>query len=343
MIRKYLFLLGLVAALLCGPPLAMAQSQPGVPMPGPNTPPPSPSNPPPPITHAQGPQQPPASLPPEVRNAPYNGPGMHLPAGITLRVPRDRSDAERVLAELAPQDQTRLQQAAEQNRQRRAAAQAMAQRARGGDRSLPTQAEQSTLGHGYSPTQQRAVPPRRSETPLNQAMNLLGFRGLDSTPTEGPDADPSLQPDTQSAQGACAVYALFYQDFDQELHSDLLVAQSLNTCGYGITTGQLPLYKIDHLETSHHAYRCSWYFSWMDFCLAPIYWVSFFPYCELYGAHAYMWCGPQGWVVPDQPAGYFIRAFGNVTTTDGLFGFSFDDSTNIGYKCNLGRYDARCS
>lgn len=294
------------------------------------------------VVTAQGPQQPPANLPQEGIRAPYNGPGMRLPAGINLRVPRDRSDAERVVAELSPQDQQRFLAAAEEARQRQAVARAMTQRVRTGDRSMPTQAEQS-LGGSYSPTQQRAVPPRRSRGPLDRAMSLLGLRDLDAAPTEAPDADPSLQPSGQTAQGACAIYPIAWEDWDVPLAIPLLAAESLNTCSYGITTGQLPLYKIDRLENSHHAYRCSWYMTWANLCLAPIYWVSYFPYCELYGAHPYQWCGPQGWGLPDAPAGWFIRAFGDVTTTDGLFGWSERDSTNVPYHCDQGRYDASCS
>ena len=307
-----------VGVILCGASLVAAQGQPGGPV-------------------AQQPQtggrqQPPPGIPPEQLNAPYHGASTHLPPGVNIPIPRNQDEARQIEAQYRPQ----LQQAAEAARAAAAAERRMAERVRRGDRSLPTAAERG-LGTSYSPTQQRTLPPRRGSTPIEQAMHLLDVSGSGTPPEAQPDAAPDADPSEQSVQNACAVYALLYLDHDPAEHADILWAQTLNICAY------IELYRIDRLEVNQHLYRCSWYFTAFDFCLAPVYFLSFLPYCELYGAHQYLWCGPQGWYPPDAAAGYFVRSWGNIWTIEGLFGTASDDSTNLGYRCDEHRYDASCS
>lgn len=334
MLRKRLAILAVLVALGLGGTAAYAQTgAPPVPQAGtPGGQPPQQGQPPPGGLRPDGSpnrgrqQQPPAGLTAEMLNAPYRGPSTQLPPGVNIPVPRNQDEARQITEQFRPQ----LQQAADAARARSDIAARFTQRVRSGDRSMPTGAEQS-LGSSYTPNQQRAVPPRRSETPIEQGMRLLGLGDIVAKPESEPPASPSDEASLQSVQGACAVYPIGW--VERFGYDDWLGAEALNTCGYGISTGQLALYRIDRLETNMHAYRCGWYFTQFDLCLTPQYWASYYPYCELYGAHAYQWCGPEYWEPEYYGAGYFIRAWGNVTTIEGLFGTNANDSRNVAYHC----------
>ena len=285
-------------------------------MPGPTTPQPGAPNRPP-----RGPQQPPADLPLAVVNAPYNG---------LDTVTYDPAELERVRRtgqpspELLAQARARQQQTAAQRETLRG----MTQRVRGGDRALPTPAERG-LGRQYSPTEQRAVPPRRSETPGERPMPLLG---LGEQPAATPDADPS----EQSVQNACAVYPLFWDEADA-YGGGIFYAQTFHSCSL------IESWRVYHLETSQHLYRCSYYMSAFNICFVPLYYATLYPYCQQWGPIDYSWCGPRVWDPEWHGAGYFIRAWGNITTVEGLFGSVTADSANIAWHCTPEWPDRSCS
>ncbi len=317
--RMVLVLVALfVGIVLCGASLASAQSPPGgTPMP----PPPGQRplhNPPPPAGYQ-------SKVPPEVRNAPYNGPSTKAPPG--LAAPRTPQEASQVAQQL--QNNPAVAAARQASQAAVAARRAFGQRMRTGQ--LPTEADKPQ-GQGY-----QIDGPRRSETPLDGLVQLLtaGASPAPESAAEPADA-PTDEPDPQAYFGGflCFVWNNFFLDRDR-WGDDYFGSQGLNYCFPPATNES-----IAYMHVSMDLYKCGTYFITWDVCIGPQHWYELWPSCEA-SFVTYLWCGggnqaPRAFYPQDQSGAFFLRVYGHIQTLSGQSGQAYVDSEVIPYRCFQG-------
>lgn len=257
-------------------------------------------------------------LPPEIRDAPYNGPSTKAPPG--LQVPRNPQEAQQTARQL---DANPAVAAAHQASRAAVAAQrALGQRLRGGQ--LPTEADRG-LGRNIQPE-----PPRRSDDPTG----LLRLLTVDA----GPSAEPEAAPDAQGVPFfggfLCFVWTYFFLDRDQ-WGDDYFGTQGLNYC-FPPATNEAVLYQ----HVSMDVYKCGTYFITWDICIGEQHWYELWPSCE--GFHVtYLWCGgggqtPRAMYPQNLSGAYFARVTGHIQTLGGQVGQAYIDSEVIPYRCFQG-------
>jgi hypothetical protein len=321
MLRKYLFvlMLGLVA-LLGSAPLIHAQSPAGGVMP----PQPPAQGGQPPRDHpeqAAGLQSHGSHLPPEIRDAPYNGPSTKAPPG--LATPRSPQEATQVAQQL--QSNPAVQAAHQVAQGAVAARRAFGQRLRSGQ--LPTEADKQ---HGQS---YEIAPQRRSETPLDGLVKLLT---AGASAALEPVAEPVAEPDAQAYWGGflCAVWENFWLDRDQ-WGDDAFYSQGLNYC-FPPANNESVAYNFVSMDL----YKCVIYFITWDICLGQQHWYELWPACEAIFV-TYLWCGggyqaPRAYYPQNLSGAYFLRVYGHIQTVGGSTGGQYVDSEVIPYRCFQG-------
>ncbi len=305
----------LVGCVLSSASLVAAQGQPGGPpvSTGNQRPP---HNPPPPPGYQ-------SKVPPEVRNAPYNGPSTKAPPGLTA--PRTPQEASQVAQQL--QNNPAVAAAHQASQTVIAARRAFGQRMRQGQ--LPTEADKQH-GSGYQ------IPPRRSETPLDGIAKLLTAGASAAPPPAAePVAEPTDEPDQQAYFGGflCFVWENFFLDKDGR-GDDYFGSQGLNYC-FPPATNEGVIY----IHVSMDVYKCGAYLITWDICIGQQHWYDLWPSCEATGV-TYLWCGggnqaPRAMYPQDQSGAYFLRVFGQIQTVWGT-GQTYVDSEVIPYRCYQG-------
>lgn len=279
---------------------------------------PDPRNPPPPPGYQ-------SKVPPEVRNAPYNGPSTKAPPGLT--VPRTPQEAQQVAQQL--QNNPAVQAAAQASRAAVAARQAFGQRLRAGQ--LPTEADKPQ-GRGY-----QVEAPRRSESPLDVVARLLSTgASTEPAPAAEPVDEPLDEPDKQASGPyftgfLCFVWENFFLDKDVR-GDDAFYSQGLNYCFPPATNEQ-----VAYIHVSMDIYKCGAYFPTWDICIGAQHWYELWPSCESIFV-TYLWCGggnqaPRAFYPFGQSGGYFLRVFGQVQTYAGGVGSAYVDSPAIPFNC----------
>lgn len=310
MIRQYVFLLALVA-LLGSASLVHAQSPSGGPPPSPGQPPRGHPE------QAAGLQSHSTHLPPEIRDAPYNGPSTKLPPGLTT--PRTPQEAQGLAQQL--QNNPAVAAARQVSQAAVAARRAFGQRLRSGQ--LPTEADRAQ-GQSYEVPGQR-----RSESPLDGLLKLL-------TVEASPAPEPVAEPEDQFYFGGflCAVWENFWLDRDQ-WGDDLFYSQGLNYC-FPPATNEAIAYNFVSMDI----YKCGFYFITWDICLWEQHWYELWPSCEAVFV-TYVWCGggyqaPRAYYLQNLSGAYFLRVYGQVQTTAGTVAGKYVDSEIIPFRCFQG-------
>lgn len=241
-----------------------------------------------------------SSMPPEALTAPYSGPGAtQLPPNV-----RTREDIEN------PANRRALEAAAATARPQLEAARRQTERIARGDRTPPTREEnQAIYGNPNGPPSRTVpnAPPPRAETdnPVAEtAYNLLSFiRALpESRFLPAPaDAAPDPSPEAQ-AYGTCNNYAWLWDSYDYQWGSQFFYAEGLQICGVVAPSDIRSM----HMGTA--LFKCSWYFSWFNFCMNPQHYDELLP-VDSQGAGSNVQWGRLKTYYPWQTGAYFLRVF----------------------------------
>lgn len=269
-----------------------------------------------------------SSMPPEMMNLPYNGPGaVQLPPNI-----RTREDIEN------PANRRVLEAAAAEARPRQEAARRVQDRVARGERTPPTQAEHQAMYGNGTPVQPPPQPPAPRPRSDNPVYNLLGFISalpdshFLSAPGTAPDPTPEAAPDAQ-AYGTCNNYAWLWDSYDYQWGAQFFYAEGLQICGV-VNVSDI---KSMHMGTA--LFKCSWYFSWFNYCMAPQHYDELLP-VDSQGAGSNVQWGRLKTYYPWVSGAYYLKIYTYVEYWQGGWTNNQADSAGFvtfncpGYGCS---------